>query len=221
MGHRVFWVGLILLVLQACDSGSGETPTAPRDQALSASPPAACVQNVLCIRGDHWDPVLCKCVSDVCVSQEDGPCGGFTQNPCTCAKGLKCVLNPIPDVPGTCEPDRCCPTGWNMYSCREENGRAGFNCHNPRQGCPSSQTCGGGCDLEVTRRCPGVCDPLPCASPQLWDPALCRCVDCVTAGNCRGPLPQLCRVCADGQTACAHWACMSGACQVATCGPSR
>src|SRR5690348_11126480 len=62
-----------------------------------------------------------------CVSQEDGPCGGFTQNPCTCASGLVCVPNPIPDIPGTCEPDRCCPVGWDMTTCSEENGTKGLN----------------------------------------------------------------------------------------------
>src|SRR5262249_46788989 len=41
----------------------------------------------------------------------------------------------------------CCPAGWNMYSCRSEDGRKGLNCHNPRLGCPSSLICGEGCDF--------------------------------------------------------------------------
>jgi hypothetical protein len=43
-----------------------------------------------------------------CVSQEDGPCGGFTTQPCRCAAGLVCVPNRIPDIPGVCEPPTQC-----------------------------------------------------------------------------------------------------------------
>jgi hypothetical protein len=177
-----------------------------------------CVQNVLCIKGTHWDPTKCKCVPDVCVSSEGGPCGGFTQNPCQCSAGLECVPNRIPDVPGTCEPARCCPVAWNMYACTEANGSSGLNCHNPQLACPSSSECGGGCDFEVKGRCP-VCDPIRCPEGQVFDQTLCKCVmsGCVTAADCRGPLPQLCRVCSDGSTACARWTCVSGQCEVATC----
>jgi hypothetical protein len=65
-----------------------------------------------------------------CISNEDAPCGGFTQNPCHCAPGLLCVSNRIPDIPGTCEPDRCCPVGWDLFTCNDENGTKGLNCHN-------------------------------------------------------------------------------------------
>jgi hypothetical protein len=155
----------------------------------------------------------------VCVSQEDGPCGGFTTNPCTCAQGLACKPNRIPDIPGTCEPTRCCPAGWDMYKCNEENGTTGLNCHNPLLACASSLTCGGGCDLEVSGRCP-VCDPIACPAGERWDSSLCKCVSgCATAADCSGPLPTLCKVCSPGSTGsgCAHWACVAGSCQVAYC----
>jgi hypothetical protein len=42
---------------------------------------------------------------------------------------------------------------------------------------------------------------------------------CVTASNCRGPLPNLCKVCGDGSDGCAHWACVSGQCQIEYCAP--
>ena len=72
--------------------------------------PPQCVQNVLCIKGDHWDRQLCKCVPDACVSQEGGPCGGFVAHPCTCAPGLECVSSGIPDVGGTCKASGGCAT---------------------------------------------------------------------------------------------------------------
>jgi hypothetical protein len=183
---------------------------------------AGCVDNVLCIVGDHWDPTLCKCVPDadagVCISSEDGPCGGFTTHPCTCAPGLTCVPNRIPDIPGTCQPARCCPASWDMYSCKEENGSAGLNCHNPLLGCASSLTCGGGCDFEVTGRCP-VCDPLVCPAGETWNPVVCKCEPpaCATAADCTGPLPDLCMQCPSGGTGCAHWTCVAGTCEVAYC----
>ncbi|MHB1843412.1 MAG: hypothetical protein ACYCWW_01080 [Deltaproteobacteria bacterium] len=40
---------------------------------------------------------------------------------------------------------------------------------------------------------------------------------CQSAADCSGMLPDFCRVCADGSNGCAHWDCLSGACQVATC----
>jgi hypothetical protein len=74
----------------------------------SGSPGDACVDSVLCVLGTHWDPTVCMCVTGACVSLEGGPCGGFTSNPCTCASNLACVDNPIPDIPGTCEPLPVC-----------------------------------------------------------------------------------------------------------------
>jgi len=182
-----------LLFVPACGASTTDNPTAQEVEAQSGSG-----------------------TPSTCISQEDGPCGGFTQNPCTCAPGLKCVPNRIPDIPGTCEPARCCPAGWDMYSCREENGGTGLNCHNPRLACPSSLICGVGCDFEVTGVCP-VCDPVVCPQGQTWDSALCKCVGCVTAADCTGPLPALCEVCTNGQEACAHWACIAGVCEIAIC----
>lgn len=40
----------------------------------------------------------CRVVSGV-----GGPCGGFTSSPDVCAMGLHCVVNRIPDIPGTCQ----------------------------------------------------------------------------------------------------------------------
>lgn len=40
---------------------------------------------------------------------------------------------------------------------------------------------------------------------------------CTADTDCAGLLPQFCRACGDGSSACAHWSCVAGTCQVATC----
>ncbi|MCL2449820.1 MAG: hypothetical protein FWD17_12805 [Polyangiaceae bacterium] len=83
---------------------------------------------------------------------------------------------------------------------------------------------GGHWDPNLCRCVPpdgGCVDNVLCISGDHWDPNLCRCVPdangCTTASDCRGPLPQFCLVCSDGIAACAHWACVAGQCEVATC----
>ncbi|MHB1843413.1 MAG: hypothetical protein ACYCWW_01085 [Deltaproteobacteria bacterium] len=41
--------------------------------------------------------------------------------------------------------------------------------------------------------------------------------ECQTAAECRGALPHYCDVCGDGGSSCAHWSCVQGRCQIATC----
>jgi hypothetical protein len=50
---------------------------------------------------------------------------------------------------------KCCPATWLMYGCTYPDGSPGLNCHNPALGCPSSSTCGGGCDFIVAGKCGG------------------------------------------------------------------
>ncbi|MGA2448738.1 MAG: hypothetical protein ABTD50_08700 [Polyangiaceae bacterium] len=108
----------------APDSGAPDASDAS-DSAEASPGSDACVENVLCIAGYHWDPTTCSCVAGTCISQDGGPCGGFTSNPCQCASGLECMTNPIPDIPGTCEPLRavCDPIAcgpaqtWNSTLC--------------------------------------------------------------------------------------------------------
>jgi hypothetical protein len=63
-----------------------------------------------------------------------------------------------------------------------------------------------------------------CVIGDHFDRSLCKCVpdtgvsSCVTAADCKGVLPALCEQCGDGSTACAHFVCASGTCQVAVCG---
>ncbi len=190
-------------------------------QCTTSCPPAVdagCVQNVLCIQGDHWDRSQCRCVPDACVSQAGGPCGGFITNPCQCAPGLVCALSGIPDVGGTCQAQSCCPVGWALYSCTDVDGGSGQSCHNPALQCASSSTCGGGCDRQVTGRCP-ACDPIPCPSGETFDPKACKCIapSCQSAADCKGVLPALCETCGDGGFGCAHWSCVAGQCQMSFC----
>ncbi len=167
MAFKQFGAMIVLLcgLAPACSGEGGSDPTATESQTLAA----ACVDNVLCIAGDHWDSVACKCVPNVptqCVSGPGGPCGGFTQNPCVCGRGTHCVPNRIPDIPGVC----------------------------------------------------AVCDPIRCPAGEHWDRSSCSCVaGCLTASDCHGALPALCRVCADGTDGCAHFECVAGACEIAYC----
>lgn len=116
----------------------------------------------------------------------------------------------------------CCPTGFDLYSCQTLGGAAVFACHNPAMGCASSQTCGQGCDPQVSGRCACVQTEL-CIRGDHFDTTLCQCVPdaapivCNSATDCTGALPALCQQCADGGTGCAHFACVAGQCQVVYC----
>ncbi|HEY5961712.1 MAG TPA: hypothetical protein VIV60_34370 [Polyangiaceae bacterium] len=98
-----------------------------------------CIQNVLCLTGNHFDRDLCKCVPDA-------------------DAGSTCVQNVL------------------------------------------------------------------CIRGDHFDRDLCKCVPdapaanaCEVATDCHGILPTICEVCSDGTTSCAHFDCVAGACQVATC----
>ena len=149
--------------------------------------------------------------------------------------------------PTTANPDAglaCCPVGFDLYACQPPGGGAGFACHNPAMGCASSQTCGQGCDPQVSGRCACVQTEL-CIQGDHFDTTLCKCVPCVdtvmciqgdrfdttvcgcvpnvapnpcsSATDCTGALPALCQQCADGGSGCAHFTCVAGQCQVAYC----
>jgi hypothetical protein len=50
---------------------------------------------------------------------------------------------------------QCCPPSWLMLACTYPDGGDGLNCHDPALKCPSSTTCGDGCDFVVAGRCGG------------------------------------------------------------------
>jgi len=41
--------------------------------------------------------------------------------------------------------------------------------------------------------------------------------ECTEATDCSGILPDFCRLCSDGTSACAHWSCLSNQCEIVTC----
>ena len=51
----------------ASGNNDAGVPVRPRADAGMVSDGGTCVDNVLCIETDHWDPKLCKCVPNVCV----------------------------------------------------------------------------------------------------------------------------------------------------------
>lgn len=40
---------------------------------------------------------------------------------------------------------------------------------------------------------------------------------CNKASQCRGLLPHFCKVCSNGKSACAHWACVQHKCEIQSC----
>lgn len=89
---------------QDADAG----PDAPADAKASdakavdtsARVDGACVDNLLCIRGDHFDPTLCRCVPD-----SDGAVDGPAQVDGACVDNLLCIRGDHFD-PALC---RCVP----------------------------------------------------------------------------------------------------------------
>ncbi|HMA92697.1 MAG TPA: hypothetical protein VKP30_08425, partial [Polyangiaceae bacterium] len=69
----------------------------------------------------------------------------------------------------------CCPANFDLYPCNKREGGTGLACHNPAMGCPSSETCGGGCDPVVSGRCECIQNVL-CIKSSHFDRALCKCV---------------------------------------------
>ena len=97
---------------------------------------------------------------------------------------LKLDLTPALDL-STASPDAalaCCPTGFDLYDCQIPDGGTGLACHNPAMGCASSQTCGQGCDPQVSGRCACVQTEL-CIQGDHFDSTLCKCVPSEDAGT--------------------------------------
>jgi Cys-rich repeat protein len=82
---------------------------------------------------------------------------------------------------GSASTQDCCPRNFDLYSCTKPDGSMGLACHNPAQGCPSSATCGEGCDREVTGRCQCIQTVL-CIRGDHFDRDLCKCVPDQDAG---------------------------------------
>lgn len=162
--------------------------------------------------------------SGACVSGTGGPCGGFTQTPCSCAPGNTCEPNRIPDIPGTCVvvADAACVDNvlciagdhWDpvLCTCVPDSDAS------PATDAASPTDAGAASDAACV-------DNVLCILGDHWDPALCKCVpttrdagECTTAADCHGALPQLCVASCDGGPGrCAHFVCKNGACETAIC----
>ena len=77
--NLVYTLGFTLVT--AC-SAVGPSVNPRPDQTGGTSGTGTCVDNVLCIRGDHFDTILCKCVPNVdagpvCIDNNPGARTGF------------------------------------------------------------------------------------------------------------------------------------------------
>ena len=135
---------------------------------------------------------------------KDGTTGMACHNPAMgCASSLTCGQGCDPEVSGSCQcvQNVLCVIGSHFD-------------HNLCKCIPDATT-----DAGTT-----CVQNVLCVVGDHFDRTLCKCVpdsgasSCVTAADCKGVLPALCQQCSDGTTACAHFACASGSCQVVTCG---
>ncbi len=133
-------------------------------------------------------------------------CGGGTQHAPVCNHGLVCVFPhspPRPGESGTCEHPPACVQNtlcvltahWDAGQCR----------------CVPNDTDAGTVCVQRTL----------CVVTAHWDTTLCQCVpntgSCDRASDCTGALPDFCRTCSNGRSACAHWSCTNHVCTLATC----
>src|SRR5690349_19065297 len=58
------WRGALLTAFYAIAAVSGIASCSSPPPVGGTGGTGGCVQNVLCVRGDHFDPVLCRCVPD-------------------------------------------------------------------------------------------------------------------------------------------------------------
>jgi hypothetical protein len=185
-----------------------------------------CVETVLCIMGDHFDDKLCKCVpnQDGAVSPpvDAGTCvetvlcimgDHFDNKLCKCVPNQDGAVSPPVDA-GTCVETVLCIMGdhFDNKLCK---------CVPNQDGAVSPPVDAGTCVETVL-----------CIMGDHFDNKLCKCVPnqdgptrpdgsgglvCASAMDCTGALPDLCQICSDGGTGCAHFTCVANKCQVAYC----
>lgn len=104
-----------------------------------------------CIESGHYIARMCA-YRDLGTNGPTGICASAQTPTCT---DVPFDWPPTSTVDGSIGSTDCCPSSWSMYGCTYADGGAGFACHNPMMGCPSSTTCGEGCDAVVRGRCDG------------------------------------------------------------------
>src|SRR5512133_432911 len=156
-----------------------------------------CIQNVLCIKGSHFDRALCKCVPDDATP--------------TCVQNVLCIRGShFGQTQCKCVPDDATPTCVQNVLCI--------------RGSHFDQT---QCKCVPDDATPTCVQNVLCIRGSHFDQTQCKCVPdeagdagvaaCNTAADCKGLLPSICEQCPNGNTACAHFACTAGACSVAIC----
>ena len=123
---RSFAPGALAIGILAA-SCSTPPPVSGSDAGEAGVPVAdACVENVLCVRGDHWDPTLCRCVPNADAGVDAG--ADACVDIALCIRGdhwdpalCRCVpdqdASPLADA---CVETRLCLSGyhWDPIACR-------------------------------------------------------------------------------------------------------
>jgi hypothetical protein len=104
------------------NSDAGVSGRLPADAGMR-SDGGTCVDNVLCIKTDHWDPKLCKCVTNVCVDNVlcvRGSHWSATECKCVpdqaaCTKDGDCS-GPLPQLCEVCSNGQAACAHWSCVS---------------------------------------------------------------------------------------------------------
>ena len=106
-------------------SGNGDAGIQRRPPADAGVPSdgGTCVDNVLCIKTDHWDPKLCRCVPNVCVDNVlcvRGSHWNATACKCqpdqaACLKDSDCA-GPLPQLCQVCSNGQAACAHWSCVS---------------------------------------------------------------------------------------------------------
>jgi hypothetical protein len=188
--------------------GSSTDPLTAQEAVIAAAastrPPLRC--------GPVLDPTTGATSVGTCPPNEKCCNGGCVIDTALCvAPPPQCVADSDCPQPGA--PCQICADGSTACPkavCDQGQCKVIFNQCPPPKACnPASANPVNQCGPHEAC-CNGVCQP---------DGELCKAPQCASAADCKGPLPQLCEVCANGKSECAHWECVAGACVTAICDP--
>lgn len=214
----------------ACPAG-WYPPAIPSNPAGGSNEgtPVATTAAVGCCSTDSNGNTTCAYPADDCPATPQAVCGcpailvsadGSTSGPaCNCGtpSSSSCTLPPAPAQP-LCD---ACPNGWQAPSgapglcCKTEPDNV-IECFSQAVA-PSPPPIAPPAELDAGA--PGMVDGgLPTevdAMPAPKDAA--GGASCSTPSDCKGALPDLCMLCSDGGSGCAHFTCVDGECGLAYC----
>jgi hypothetical protein len=223
-----------------CQINFGACPPACNDRDCAAMLCGAvcqkCPDGVTCAQPGCLNGT-CNCFA-ICPAPTPKTCGGIAG--IQCPSGQICVDNPNDscdpnnggaDCSGECIVKQFCggiagiqcPSGMNCVddptdSCDPNNG--GADCGGMCVSAPAPPACTTNGDCICPALCKLCADGVTCATSQCVK-GQCKCNSfcppsaCTAATDCTGPLPKIaCRLCSDGSSACPHWECDNGTCQI-------